>query len=65
MSDFGNTSLIVGLFGVTIAVAGTDIFQTVEVLGMALILTLLGAVGLIAAMAFDLGLVGTATEASQ
>jgi hypothetical protein len=52
-------SLQIGLFGLTIAALGTDIFSKVELLGMALFLMIAGMLGLVGSMALSLGLVGT------
>jgi len=56
-------SLQTGLFGLTIAALGTDIFATVELLGMALFLMVAGMLGLVGSMALSLGLVGNSEEA--
>ena len=50
------------LIGLTIAALGTDIFSTVELLGMALILMVAGMLGIAGSMALSLGVVGGIEE---
>jgi hypothetical protein len=58
MSDsdrLGWGSLQTGLFGVTIAALGTDIFSKPELMAMSLLLMLFGILGLVGSMAVSLG----------
>jgi hypothetical protein len=55
-------SLQIGLFGLSIAALGTDIFSKLELLGMALFLMVAGMLGLVGSMALSLGVVGSSEE---
>ena len=58
--SFGTQALLTGLFGVTIGVTGTDIFSETEVLSMALVLVVLGSVGIF--MSMGVGWYGLGSE---